>query len=233
MGPWNNLPHWAQEFDEHLREGESALAILHGQVYDYIRVAGDYLPFRHFLAQWLGQGRHVVFYNLGLGLEFGDREGEQAFRQVLDPQENQPTEVDDPDDVSRVRARALGALGQKPAPQPLPQSPREVLQLAERVMAAPCQGPQGCQPLALILEYAETIVPAVDLGSMGEPDRASLVTLLRWARQSELVEQGHLVVLTTGNLADLNPNLLLSRHGAQIIEVPSPDRDARLQFIEQ
>jgi SpoVK/Ycf46/Vps4 family AAA+-type ATPase len=115
---------------------------------------------------------------------------------------------------------------------PLPQSPREVLQLAERVMAASCRGPQICQPLALILEYAETIDPAVDLGSMGEPDRAALVTLLRWARQTDLVEQGHLVVLTTGNLADLNPNLLLSRHGAQIIEVPPPDRDARLHFID-
>ncbi len=77
----------------------------------------------------------------------------------------------------------MNALGQKPGPQPLPQSPREVLQLAERVMAAPCRRPQTCKPLALILEYAETIVPAVDLGSMGEPDRAVLVTLLRWARQ--------------------------------------------------
>ena len=67
---------------------------------------------------------------------------------------------------------------------------------------------------------------------MGEPDRASLVTLLRWARQRELVEQGHVVILTTGNLAELNPNLLLSRHGAQIIEVPPPDQAARLHFIE-
>ncbi|MCX5889802.1 MAG: ATP-binding protein [Deltaproteobacteria bacterium] len=231
MGPWNNLPHWAQEFDAQLREGESALSILHGQVYDYTRVNGDYLPFRHFLAQWLGQERHVVFYNLGLGLEFGDQAGENVFRQALEPQEN-PAETDEAEDVSRVRARALNALGQKPAPKPLPQSPREVLQLAERVMAAPCRDPQSCRPLALILEYAETIVPAVDLGSMGEPDRAALVTLLRWARQAELVEQGHLVVLTTGNLADLNPNLLLSRHGAQIIEVPPPDRDARLHFID-
>ncbi len=231
MGPWNNLPHWAQELDAQLREGESALFILHGQVYDYTRVNGDYLPFRHFLAQWLGQERHVVFYNLGLGLEFGDQAGENVFRQALEPQEN-PAETDEAEDVSRVRARALNALGQKPAPKPLPQSPREVLQLAERVMAAPCRGPQSCRPLALILEYAETIVPAVDLGSMGEPDRAALVTLLRWARQAELVEQGHLVVLTTGNLADLNPNLLLSRHGAQIIEVPPPDRDARLHFID-
>ena len=231
MGPWNNLPHWAQELEEHLQRGESALFILHGQVYDYTRVNGDYLPFRHFLAQWLGRERHVVFYNLGLGLEFGDQVGEKVFRQALEPQEN-PAEADEAEDVSRVRARALNALGQKPAPEPLPQSPREVLQLAERVMAAPCRGPQSCQPLALILEYAETIVPAVDLGSMGEPDRAALVTLLRWARQAELVEQGHLVVLTTGNLADLNPNLLLSRHGAQIIEVPPPDRDARLHFID-
>ncbi len=231
MGPWNNLPDWAQELEEHLQEGESALAILHGQVYDYTRVNGDYLPFRHFLGQWLGQDRHIVFYNLGLGLEFGDQAGEDAFREALEPQET-PADEDEAEDVSRVRARALNALGQKPAPIPLPQSPREVLQLAERVMAAPCRRPQDCRPLALILEYAETIVPAVDLGSMGEPDRAALVTLLRWARQAELVEQGHMVLLTTGNLADLNPNLLLSRHGAQIIEVPPPDREARVHFIE-
>jgi SpoVK/Ycf46/Vps4 family AAA+-type ATPase len=212
-----------------LQQGESALFILHGQVYDYTRVNGDYLPFRHFLAQWLGADRHVVFYNLGLGLEFGDPEAEQAFREALEPRPNQ--DDDDPDDVSRVRARALNALGQKPAPPPLPQSPREVLQLAERVMAAPCLHPQRCRPLALILEYAETIAPAVDLGSMGEPDRAALVTLLRWARQGELTEQGHVVLLTTGNLADLNHNLLLSRHGAHIIEVPPPDREARLDFL--
>ncbi len=134
--------------------------------------------------------------------------------------------------MSRVRARALKALGQQPTPKPLPQSPREVLQLAERVMTATCQQSGLSKPLALILEYAETIVPAVDLGSMGEPDRASLVTLLRWARQRELVEQGHVIILTTGNLAELNANLLLSRHGAQIIEVPPPDQAARLHFIE-
>ncbi len=64
---------------------------------------GDYLPFRHFLAQWLGRERHVVFYNLGLGLEFGDAPGENAFREALKPQET-PGADDDADDVSRVRA---------------------------------------------------------------------------------------------------------------------------------
>ncbi|MCK9376345.1 MAG: ATP-binding protein [Syntrophobacterales bacterium] len=230
MGPWQKLPDWGQEMAEHLREGESALFILHGQVFDYIRVNGDYLPFRHFLAEWLAQERHVVCYNLGLGLEFWDPAGENAFRQALEPPA--PNEADAEEDVSRVRARALRALGQPPQPKPLPQSPREVLQLAERVMATPCQPGGLSQPLALILEYAETIVPAVDLSSMGEADRASLVTLLRWARQRELVEQGHVVILTTGNLAELNANLLLSRHGAQIIEVPPPDQAARLHFIE-
>ena len=226
MGPWQELPEWAQELAEHLKEGEAALFVLHGQVFDYIRVNGDYLPFRHFLGHWLAQERHVVFYNLGLGLEFWDVPGENAFRLALAPP---APEDDDAEDVSRVRARALRALGQQPTP--LPQSPREVLQLAERVMTAPCRPGGLSQPLALILEYAETLVPAVDLGSMGEPDRASLVTLLRWARQRELLEQGHVIVLTTGNLAELNPNLLLSRHGAQIIEVPPPDQASRLHFI--
>jgi AAA+ superfamily predicted ATPase len=233
MASWQELPEWAQELAGHFHEGESALFILHGQVFDYTRVNGDYLPFRHFLGHWLAQSRQVVFYNLGLGLEFGDAAGENAFRQALEP----PTQglapgEEDGEDVSRVRARALRALGQQSQAKPLPQSPREVLQLAERVMTAPCR--QAClsQPLALVLEYAETIVPAVDLGSMGEPDRAALVTLLRWARQRELVEAGHVIILTTGNLAELNPNLLLSRHGAQIIEVPPPDQAARLHFID-
>jgi SpoVK/Ycf46/Vps4 family AAA+-type ATPase len=230
MGPWQKFPEWAQELTAHLQEGESALSILHGQVFDYTRVNGDYLPFRHFLGHWLAQNRHVVFYDLGLGLEFWDAPGENAFRQVLEPAVT--ADADEEEDVSRVRARALRALGQTPTAPPLPQSPREVLQLAERVMTAPCRQEALTRPLALVLEYAETIVPAVDLGSMTEPDRASLVTLLRWARQRELVEQGHVIVLTTGNLADLNPNLLLSRHGAQIIEVPPADQAARLHFIE-
>lgn len=228
MGLWKNLPQWAQELADHLREGESPLFILHGQVYDYARVNGDYLPFRHFLGEWLAQERHVVFYNLGLGLEFLDAEGENAFRQALEP----PAPEDEEEDVSRTRARALKALGQKPTPPPLPQTPREVLQLAERVMCACGRQPTMVKPLAMVLEYAETVVPAVELGSMGEPDRASLVTLLRWAKHREMLEQGHLIFLTTGNLADLNPNLLLSRHGAQIIEVPPPDREARIHFIE-
>ena len=233
MGPWQELPAWAQELADHLNEGESALFILHGQVFDYVRVNGDYLPFRHFLGQWLAQSRQVVFYNLGLGLEFGDAVVEHAFRQALEPptQGLAPGEEDE-EDVSRVRARALRALGQQPQEKPFPQSPREVLQLAERVMTAPCRQAGLPQPLALVLEYAETIVPAVDLGSMGEADRAALVTLLRWARQRELVEAGHVIILTTGNLAELNGNLRLSRHGAQIIEVPPPDQDARLHFIE-
>jgi SpoVK/Ycf46/Vps4 family AAA+-type ATPase len=229
MGPWQELPGWAQEMEEHLREGESALFILHGQVFDYIRVNGDYVPFRQLLGHWLAQERHVVFYNLGQGLEFWDAPGQDAFRLAQDPPR---MAADDEEDVSRVRARALKALGQRPTPQPLPQSPREVLQLAERVMSSPGEPGGLSQPLAMVLEYAETIVPAVELGSMGEPDRAALVTLLRWARQRELLERGHVIVLTTGNLAELNPNLLLSRHGAQIIEVPAPDQAARLHYIE-
>ncbi len=229
MGPEIKLPEWAQELEEHLQAGESALFILHGQVFDYVKVNGDYLPCRSFLGDWLGEERHVVFYNLGLGLEFGDAQVERLFRQALAPPQ---AEEDEEDDVSRVRARALNALGQRPAAEPLPQSPREVLQLAERVMTACCNFPGPSKPLAFILEYAETMVPALELGSMTEPDRAALVTLLRWARHRELIEAGHAVILTTGNLADLNPILLLSRYGAQIIDVPAPELEDRVTFIE-
>jgi hypothetical protein len=69
-GPFKELPPWAQEFAEHLVEGDTPLFILHGQVFDYARVNGDYLPLRRLLAQCLGQERHAVSYTLSLGLEF-------------------------------------------------------------------------------------------------------------------------------------------------------------------
>ena len=145
MGPWNNLPDWAQEMEEHLQEGESALFILHGQVYDYTRVNGDYLPFRHFLDQWLGVDRHVVFYNLGLGLEFGDPEGENAFREALKPRPN-PDDGDEAEDISRVRARALNALGQKPAPEPLPRVPGRCCNWPSGSWPPPADSPGAAGP---------------------------------------------------------------------------------------
>ena len=41
MGSWQELPEWAQELAGHFQEGESALFILHGQVFDYTRVNSD------------------------------------------------------------------------------------------------------------------------------------------------------------------------------------------------
>jgi hypothetical protein len=61
-GPFKELPPWAREFAEHLGEGGTPRFILHGQVLDYARVNGDYLPVRRLLARWLGQERQVVSY---------------------------------------------------------------------------------------------------------------------------------------------------------------------------
>ena len=108
MGPWKELPDWAQEMQEHLAEGESALFILHGQIFDYTRVNGDYLPWRLFLGEWLARERHVVFYNLGLGLEFWDQGGEQSFREALSPP---PLESAAEEDVARVRGPGPAGLG--------------------------------------------------------------------------------------------------------------------------
>jgi hypothetical protein len=69
-GPFKELPPWAQEFAEHLAAGDTPRFILHGQVFDYARVNGDYLPLRRLLAQCLSQERQVVSFTLSLRLEF-------------------------------------------------------------------------------------------------------------------------------------------------------------------
>lgn len=83
---------------------------------------------------------------------------------------------------------------------------------------------------ALVLEYAETLCPSADLSMYGDADRATLITLHRWASLPSLDNSDNLIILMTENLSELHPRLVSNARVATI-RVTHPDTAERRAFI--
>jgi hypothetical protein len=86
--------------------------------------------------------------------------------------------------------------------------------------------------MAVILEYAENLAPAGDLSFQTDADRAAIVTLHRWSFLPEIENGDNVILLVAENLTDLAPKLIANPKVA-VVEVPMPDRAARLAVARQ
>jgi SpoVK/Ycf46/Vps4 family AAA+-type ATPase len=84
--------------------------------------------------------------------------------------------------------------------------------------------------VALIIDYAETIIPMSDTGSTGDQDRTALVYLSRWAHDPMFLASDFTNVLITENLADLNKTLVQNPYTTEI-KINIPGEADRLDFI--
>ncbi|HKL19313.1 MAG TPA: AAA family ATPase, partial [Halalkalibaculum sp.] len=85
--------------------------------------------------------------------------------------------------------------------------------------------------IALIIDYAETIVPMNEAGSTGSDDRTALVYLSRWAHDPMFLAADFTTVLITENLADLNKTLVQNPYTSDI-HIPIPNEQQRSDFIK-
>lgn len=220
------LPPWARDLAHRIAAGHSAVFVLHANVGDVVPAGDGYLPLREFLARWLGEDGAVLLYDRSRGLAFPDGETEQRFRQATGfAQEGEASPLE------AQRRRALAALGERPAARELPAHPTKVLALVEQAWRSGCLRADGRRRAVLVIEYAESVVPAGDLAAMGDDDRTNLVTLLRWGADPSLPRWGALVLLTTQALADLHPRLRQQGSRVEAVEVPLPDEAERLAYV--
>src|SRR3954470_3851336 len=84
--------------------------------------------------------------------------------------------------------------------------------------------------VAVIIDFAETVAPAGDLGYMPGEDRYALVTLVKWAQDPQFLSADFSVCLVAENLAELNPRIGRNPYASQI-EIPLPDEKERLEYI--
>src|SRR5258707_1918754 len=93
-------------------------------------------------------------------------------------------------------------------------------------------GVQTCAlPISVIIDFAETVAPAGDLGYMPGEDRYSLVTLVKWAQDPQFLTADFSVCLIAENLAELNPRIGRNPYAASI-ELPLPDEKERYEYVD-
>jgi SpoVK/Ycf46/Vps4 family AAA+-type ATPase len=224
------MPSWVRDLHERIEAEASNLFILHHNIADYVPLGQTFLPFPVFLAQWLKQTDTVIFYNRSTGLRFPDEETERRFREGAGLKvERDQREAH----LEEQRRRALMALGEAPGaePPPLPTHPSKVIPLVGQALRSG-RLRNGRRRAIAVLEYAESIAPATDISCMHEDDRTNLVALLSFAADRAIPEQGGVLLLTVGNLADLHPTLRQPGGRVEVIEIPLPDEAERLQYVE-
>jgi AAA+ superfamily predicted ATPase len=205
------LPAWARELSEKYYSRSFALFLLSGNVRDMVPLrradAIDFVPVEDFLSSALfGQRDLILHYDRG-GLSFGSSASQADFRRALEGY-----------DSFHGTSYAQGGL---------PRSPDAVLNLLDNYLRLRIA---DGKKIGLVLDFAETIVPAGDVSSMSAEDRNSLVILKRWARNPAFLNADVTICLISENLIEVNQGIV-QHPGVASISIPLPDYAERLEFI--
>ncbi|QOY90747.1 ATP-binding protein [Paludibaculum fermentans] len=210
--PLEPLPAWARRLSEKYYSRTLAMFVLHGNVHDLVPWRRgdrtDYVPLSKFLNEGLfGRRDLVLSYDRGGGITFANSDVQADFQRAL---------------------VGYDSFHGTKYSQGLPRNPDAVLTLIEsylrlRVMDG--------KKIALMLDFADSIVPASDSASMGSEDRNCLVMLKRWAQNQHFLRADVTVCLIAESLSAVNSGLV-QNPGVSAIEIPLPDEAERIEFVK-
>ena len=207
----DGLPAWARELSEKYYSRSFALFLLSGNVRDQVPLRRneqtEFVSVEEFLSNALfGQRDLILHYDRG-GLSFGSAESQADFRRALEGY-----------DSFHGTSYAQGGI---------PRSPDAVLNLLDNYLRLRIA---DGKKIGLIIDFAETIIPAGDVSSMSAEDRNSLVILKRWARNPAFLNADVTICLLSENQIEVNQGIV-QHPGVASISIPLPDYAERLDFI--
>jgi len=208
---FDHYPGWAREFAQKYLSRTINQFILHGNVHDLVSLKRDgnhdFVRLKTFLSEeFFGARDYVIFYDRSSGIYFRDKESQKDF--------------------NRAVAGRDSLIGTEYAKK-LPKDPVNVFSILEQYFRIRLDDKKS---IALIIDYAETIVPMSEAGSTGSEDRTSMVYLSRWAHDPMFLASDFTTVLITENLADLNKTLIQNPYTTDI-RIEIPDEKQRLDFV--
>lgn len=208
-------PAFWKSFTRSYTSASGSAFIFHGNVEDHV-MPGVYL--RGFLKRALVSFEIIVFYDRATGWTFAAPSMEDKTRDYLG--------LNDAPAPNAALAALMGGGAAQTVPQkpPFPTDPTVALPLLGRLLTA------TDLKAVVIVNRAETILPAGDLTLMPAAERTLLVQMLEWGRADSALPNPLLLVVK--NLADLNASLRGATSGYRAIEVPIPTAEQRLAFIE-
>ncbi len=204
-------PEWVENLRRKYYSRNVCQFILHGNINDYVRVAetdqAEYLKLNQYLMNELFKKREIVIsYDRANGISFSQPNMRQDFINSL---------------------TAYDTLHGTNFAKSLPKDPTRAFAILENYIRIRLNDKKR---IALIIEYAETIVPASTMAYSNAEDRAIQVYLLRWAKDALFLESDFTLIMVTENIAEMNQSLVRNPYTAEI-EIAYPDETERLHFI--
>jgi SpoVK/Ycf46/Vps4 family AAA+-type ATPase len=202
--------HWIEEIHRKWSASISHVFLLHFNVWD--TVDGNASVIEYLMQSPLVSEREILIcYNRSAGIWFPI----PSHRKVL---------------LEDLGLAATDSVGIEDI---VPRDPVAALMLMEdalRLSVPDCNGGLRAKA-AVIIDYAETLVPAAELSQMSPGDRTVLTTLLRWARDRQIADLGSPVFLVVENLSDVNRALRSASSRVEAVQVPLPDLEDRQRYI--
>jgi AAA+ superfamily predicted ATPase len=196
------------------RSGSAAQFILHGSVFDVVPSAGKLLSVPIFLEQ-------VMFSTYDVVLRYDRSRGVRATRGADDWGE-----------------WLQSALGRESNSMTLMREPGAALELIDRYLlrtlnlqalpGAPASAPKR---VAVIVEFAEFVVPRGDAAHLGGPFAANTVKVLGWANDPAIVQSNIVTVLISEGLHDLS-NLVVDNPHVAALHIPLPDETEMGAYVK-
>lgn len=207
-----SYPSWANELARKYLSRTMNQFIVHGNVHDLVKLREKEVRFmrlKKFLSEeFFGARDIVIFYDRASGIYFRDQESQTDFNRALAGRDT----IAGTDYSKKLPKDPVGAFS--------------VLEQYFRIRV------DQKKSVALIIDYAETIVPMNEAGSIGTDDRNALVYLMKWAHDPLFLAADFTTLLITENLSDLNKTLTQNPFTADI-RINLPAETDRLDFLKQ
>lgn len=208
-----NLPEWAKELSEKYCSKTANLYFLHGNIRDFLPhqaygIDGSFLfvKIRDYISEVIfGNKNIIVFYDKSGGVSFCTTEMQNSYFATMSE-----------------------AFPDVPLEDFVSSNPHLAFAYLERYFVLNFGKNYR---IVLIIDYAETIIPADDVSNLSETDRYCFVTLNRWSHEPSFTREDISVILMTENLTDLNPRLT-SAPSTIKVHVPLPDLNTRIAFLK-
>ncbi|HUW69930.1 MAG TPA: AAA family ATPase [bacterium] len=205
------LPSWAQELSYKYCSKTANLYLVHGNIRDFLphkmhEGEFNFVKIQDYVSEVLFGNRDIiVFWDRSSGVSFCSAEMQRDYLRTM--RERFPDTSDD---------------------QLMSANPAEAFRTLERYFLLNI--PQK-KRIVLIIDYAETILPAADVAKLDEDDRYCFVTINRWSHDPIFTSGDVSIILLSENLSDLNPRIVASPSAIKV-EIPIPDETIRTSFLE-
>jgi hypothetical protein len=207
-----SLPAWSQEMRDLFKSGSTAQFILHGNIHDVIPAGGKQLSVEQFLDDVMFEQYDVVLhYDRGRGIRV--TKGVRDYGDWLE-------------DVGGKDAKLLATE----------RDPARALEIIDQYILRclnlqQVPGTNGPKRIALVISFAEFVVPAGEALQLGGGYSQNIVKALAWANDPAIQQANIATVLIVEQLHDLNSLIIENPHVSKL-KIPLPDETEMLAYVD-